>query len=83
MDLLNTFKGVSTEQRGWKMTPFATRLAVWKYWHSVGTASTLTSRPAKQRMSLKPKSQTGLEYHNVVLPVIHHNCMFMKSKCIL
>ena len=41
------------------MTPFATRLAVWKYWHSLVAASTLTSRPAKERMSLKPKIQTG------------------------
>ena len=53
-------------------------LAVWKYWRSVGTASTLTSRPAKQRMSLKPKSQTELEY-DVAVPVIQHNHMFMES----
>ena len=59
------------------MTPFVTRLAVWKYWHSVGTTSTLTSRPSKQRMSLKPKIQTGLEY--IVVPVIQHNRMFMES----
>ena len=31
MDLLNAIKGVSAEQRGRKMTPFATRSAVWKY----------------------------------------------------
>ena len=53
-------------------------LAVWKYWRSVGTASTLTSRPAKQRMSLKPKSQTELEY-DVAVPVIQHNHMFGKQ----
>ena len=63
MDLLNTVK-VSTEQRGWKITPFATYLVVWKYWHSVGTASALTLRPAKQRMSLKLKTQMGLEPGN-------------------
>ena len=60
------------------MTPFATCLAVWKYWHSVSTASTLISRPAKQRVSLKPKIQTGLKYHDAAVPAIKRNRMFME-----
>ena len=31
-------------------------------------------------MSLKPKIQTGLEYHDVALPIIQRNRMFMESK---
>ena len=61
------------------MTPFATRLPVWKYWHSAGTASTLTCRRTKQRMSLKPKIQTGLEFYDIAVPVIQHNPMFMEG----
>ena len=79
MDLLNAVKRFSTEQIGQIMMPFARRLAVWKYWHSVGTASTLTSRPAKQKISVKSKIQTGLEYHDVAEPVIQCNHMFMED----
>ena len=66
------------------MTPFATHLAVWKYWHSLVAASTLTSRPAKERMSFKPKIQTGFNVIVCFMESIWHivnetfKCLYMK-----
>jgi len=80
LNLLSAITGSSAQQKGRKLTPFATRLAVWKYKvYKVCMASTLTSRPAKQRLSLKPKIQIGLDYHDVAVPIIQRNRMFIES----
>ena len=44
------------------MTDLLTRKNVWDFWHKTSTQSTLTSRPAKLKLSDKPKIQTHLQF---------------------
>jgi len=50
------------ETRGRKMTPFATRKVMWNFFHEEATPSTITSRPAKLKVSERSKIQTGLDF---------------------
>ena len=47
---------------GRKLTPFSTRVKVWEFWHANSEVSTNTSRPAKLKISDKPKIQENLEF---------------------
>lgn len=52
----------TTETRGRKMTPFSTRKVIWNFFHEEATPSTITSRPAKLRVSERGNIQTGLDF---------------------
>ena len=51
---------------GRKLTGFETRLKVWEYWHAMSDISTNTSRPAKLKVSEKPKIQADLSFISTV-----------------
>ena len=65
---------------GRKMTPLKQREEVWSFWHSNCTASTLTSRPAKIKVSNKPKLQADLPYHDSVTNIKQRNRDFYQSQ---
>ena len=60
------FKVRKPTKAGRKLTSFETRSLVWEYWHKESTPSTITSRPAKLKVSDKCKIQTNLEFVDTV-----------------
>ena len=60
------FQSRKPSKAGRRLTPFEHRQSVWEYWHKVSSPSTLTSRPAKLKISDKNKIQSDLEYANTV-----------------
>ena len=64
-------KTVREETRGRKQLPLETRQAIWEFWYNNSSTSTITSRPAKNRVDSIPKSQQGLQYHDGVKKVIN------------
>ena len=55
------------------------RECVWKYWHSNSTASTLTSKPAKLRVSEKKKIQNRLNFVDTTSIIQQRNRSFYLS----
>ena len=64
---------------GRMLTPFTTRMMVWKFWHEKSIPSTITSRPAKQRVSEKSKIQAGLDYVDTISIIRQRNRHFYES----
>ncbi|XP_066932940.1 uncharacterized protein [Clytia hemisphaerica] len=64
---------------GRKLLPFEVRKAVWDFWHEKGTASTLTSRPAKLRAKDKPKVQANLEFIPTTTMIVQRKVDFYQS----
>ena len=64
---------------GRKLTPSTTRMMVWKFWHEKSIPSTITSRPAKQRVSEKSKIQAGLDYVDTISIIKQRNRHFYES----
>ena len=66
---------------GRKVTSHATRQAVWDFWHCKQfiIESTLTSRPAKLKITNKPKIQNGLEYKVPVSTIVQRSCEFFEA----
>ena len=64
---------------GRKHLPIDLRKGVWDYWHDKATPSTLTSRPAKLKVSDKNKVQTGLEYIPSVIIITQRNRQYYQS----
>lgn len=72
----------SKEQKtnsGGKQLPYEIRKYVWDYWHNKSTASTLTSRPAKLRVSNRNKIQNGLEFVSTVTIISQRKRPFYQS----
>ena len=51
---------------GRKLTSLTTRKLIWEFWHSHSTFSTITSRPAKLRVTDKKHIQSGLDFLDTV-----------------
>ena len=67
MGLQNEFSRPSKPYKtGRKLTPLIVRSKVWEFWHAMSDVSTNTSRPAKLKVSDKPKIQEGLEFISCV-----------------
>ena len=64
---------------GRKLTPIETRRAVWDFWHNNSTTSTITSRPAKLKLSDKPKIQNGLSFMDSVTLIEQRHRTFCQS----
>ena len=64
-------KTMREETRGRKQLPLETRQAIWEFWYNNSSTSTITSRPAKNRVDSIPKLQQGLQYHDGVKEVIN------------
>ena len=64
---------------GRKLTPYSTRLAVWKFWHENSFPSTLTSRPAKLKVDHKRKIQSGLDFVDTVQITTQRKKAFYQS----
>ena len=62
LDRINT----NDKSIGRKMTKFETRKLIWDFFHSNATPSTITSRPAKLKVSERPKIQSGFDTTNIV-----------------
>lgn len=60
-------------------TELNVRQAVWKFWYDNSTASTLTTRLAKLRISKKPKLHTGLQFVDTVNVVTQRNIRFYEN----
>ena len=67
-------KTMREETRGRKQLPLETRQAIWEFWYNNSSTSTITSRPAKNRVDSIPKLQQGLQYHDGVKKVIQEKC---------
>ena len=63
LGILDTFNAPKKPSKaGRRMISLETRHKVWDFWHSKSIQSTLTSRPAKLKVSDKPKIQLQLEF---------------------
>ena len=65
---------------GRKLTSLFTRQAVWKFWHEVSKASTITSRAAKIYVKNTPKIQSGLDYVDTVRIIQQRNRNLYESQ---
>ena len=61
------------------LTPLEVREAVWDFWHRESTASTLTSRPAKLKVTDKPKIQSNLRFIDTVNIIKQRNQNFYEN----
>lgn len=59
------------------------RKAVWDFWHSESTASTLTSRTTKLLITNKSELQSGLDFVDTVTIKKQRNKDFISVNCIL
>ena len=66
-------------RRGRKQISFETRKSVWDFWHSQSQPSMLTSRPAKLRVSSKPKIQINLEFVDSTNVIKQRKAFFYES----
>ena len=64
---------------GRKMTPLAIRKRVWDFWHKNSTPSTITSRPAKLKVSDRHHIQSGLDFVDTATEIIQRNRVFKLS----
>ena len=64
---------------GRKVTPMTVRKSVWEFWHGNSTASTITSRPAKIRVTDKRKIQAGLNFVDTATIIQQRNRNFYES----
>ena len=64
---------------GRKVTPMTVRKSVWEFWHGNSTASTITSRPAKIRVTDKRKIQAGLNFVDTATIIQQRNINFYES----
>ena len=64
---------------GRKKISYNLRKKVWNYWHNNATTSTLTSRPAKLRVSDHNKIQTDLEFASSVTTVLQRRWEYFES----
>ena len=64
---------------GRKLTPLVTRQAIWDYWHKKSTPSTITSRPAKLKLTDKPCIQTSLDFVDTVRIIQQRNVSFYEN----
>lgn len=67
------------EKRGRKMTSFETRKKVWDFYHQNSTPSTITSRPAKLKVSERHKIQVGLDFVDTVTIIIQRKKQFYEN----
>ena len=65
--------------KGRKITPLASRKAVWKFWHDKSHPSTITSRPAKLKVSERNKIQEGLDFVDTVTSISQGKRYFFLS----
>ena len=80
MNLYNAFQlQRKPPKAGRKLTSIITRTAVWESWHSNCTFSTITSRPAKLRVSDKSHIQSGLDFIDAVSIISQRNRNFYES----
>ena len=61
---------------GRKQTPFDTRKLGGKHWHNMSSHSTLTSRPAKLKVTNKPKLHQNFDYDDTVNIVRQRNIFY-------
>ena len=64
---------------GRKMKPLETRQAIWDYWHKKSTPSTITSRPAKIKLTGKPRIQVRLDFVDTVRIIQQKNVGFYEN----
>ena len=64
---------------GRKLTPLDTRKQVWNYWHNKSTHSTLTSRPAKLKITDRCKIQSDLELVDTTNIIVQRGKQYYES----
>ena len=64
---------------GHRLTSLETRKNVWDFWHASNTPSTITSRPAKLKVSDKPKIQSQLSFVDTVNIIKQRNRNFYEG----
>ena len=78
LDRLTFIKKPTKAER--KVIPHETQRKIWHFWHTNSMASTLTSKPAKLRVSNRKKIQNGLDFVDTVSIVQQRNRNFFLSK---
>ena len=79
LGLIPTKSATHSSIGGRKLTPFSIRKAVWDFYHSNSTQLTNTSRPAKIKVSEKPRIQTGLDFVGTTTIITQRNKKFYES----
>ena len=69
----------STSKVGRPMTAYSTRKLIWEYYHENATPSTLTSRPAKLKVSERSKIQVGLDFVDTTTIVLKQKNSFLRT----
>ena len=69
----------STSKVGRPMTAYSTRKLIWEYYHENATPSTLTSRPAKLKVSERSKIQVGLDFVDTTTIVLKRKKQFFEN----
>jgi hypothetical protein len=84
LNILDVIKFTQKPSRkGRKLTTSETRKTVWDFWHSNSTQSTNLSRPAKLKVTDKPKIQFELDFVDTVTIIKQRQREFYQNRCIL
>jgi len=84
LNILDVIKFTQKPSRkGRKLTTSETRKTVWDFWHSNSTQSTNLSRPAKLKVTDKPKIQFELDFVGTVTIIKQRQREFYQNRCIL